>query len=176
MAKRRDRSDLAAALAEATAAALSPNATPEPRADERELLCVRLKQRLYAIPIEAVSAVIRPTKLAPVPHVPDYVRGVLNHQGKITAVLDLARFAGAEPEEEPKRLIMITAGELEAAVPVTDVAGVVTCGPEEIEPPLPHLEGQAWITGALRHGDEVFLVIDPAKLLLASRIERKRGA
>lgn len=141
---------------------------------EHEFLCMRLRERRYAIPIGQVAEVITPTVVTQVPHLPAHIRGVFNRHGKVTAVLDLAMFSGIDVEEQPKRMVVLEVGELEAAVPVTDIVGIISVGESKIEPPLPHLAHDlGFVSGQINFEDSVISVLDAGVLLENAR--HKRG-
>lgn len=142
-------------------------------AAEREYLCFKLHERKYAVPIEQVAEVLAPTTATEVPHLPAHIRGVFNRHGIVTTILDLAVFSGTDLEDKPKRLVVLEAGELVAAVPVTEVVGIVSVGADKIEPPLPHLAHElGFVVGQLNIDESVMSVLDSSILLAASRNER----
>ncbi len=153
--------------------ALGDQAIADEVEPEAEYLCVRLRDRRYAIPIGQVAEVLSPTTVTRVPHMPDHVRGVFNRHGKITAVLDLAAFSGIEGEESPKRLVVVQHEQLEAAVPVSEVVGLVQVRMSAIEPPLAHLVGElAFVTGQIDADGGILSVLDARILLENSRVRR----
>jgi purine-binding chemotaxis protein CheW len=153
--------------------ALGDQAVAENVEPEAEYLCVRLHDRSYAIPIGQVAEVLSPTAVTRVPHMPSHVRGVFNRHGKITAVLDLASFSGTESEESPKRMVVLQHGGLEAAVPVSEVIGLVQVRVSKIEPVLAHLAGElAFVTGQINGDEGILSVLDARVLLENSRVRR----
>lgn len=153
--------------------ALGDQATAEDVEPEAEYLCVRLHDRRYAIPIGQVAEVLSPTTVTRVPHMPSHVRGVFNRHGKITAVLDLAAFSGTESEASPKRLVVLQHEALEAAVPVTEIVGLVQVRVSAIEPPLAHLAGElSFVTGQINGDEGILSVLDARVLLENSRVRR----
>lgn len=153
--------------------ALGDQAIAENVEPEAEYLCVRLHDRRYAIPIGQVAEVLSPTTVTRVPHMPSHVRGVFNRHGKITAVLDLAAFSGTESEDSPKRLVVLQHDQLEAAVPVTEIVGLVQVRLSAIEPPLAHLAGElAFVTGQINGDEGIMSVLDACVLLENSRVRR----
>lgn len=150
---------------------LGDRAIVEIKAPDVDLLCVRLHDRLYGIPINQVAEVLPPAIITRVPHMPAHVRGVFNRQGKVTAVLDLAIYSGIETDTKPKRMVVLSHGPLEAAVPVSDVVGILHVHEDDVEPPLGHLKTEmAFITGQVNGDDGVLSVIDARVLLENSRV------
>lgn len=115
----------------------------------RELLMARVGDRRYGFSVEGILSVLRPTNLTPVPHVPAYVSGVFNHQGRVMPLIDFAALIGAESDRSSARWVVLGEGELEAAIAVDEVNGIETVELETIEPPpggseadRPFVEGQ----------------------------------
>ncbi len=137
---------------------------------EIEFLCVRIKDRRYAIPVAWVAEVVTPGDVTPVPHTPSYIRGVFNRHGHVSTVLDLAQFTGTELEENPTRLVVLEADSLEAAVPVTEVTGIVAMANEDVAPPLPSVAHESgFIIGQITQGSDILSVIDVSILLGSGR-------
>lgn len=135
-----------------------------------EFLCVRIKDRRYAIPVAGVAEVVTPGDVTPVPHTPAYIRGVFNRHGHVSTVLDLARFTGTDVEENPARLVVLEADSLEAAVPVTEVTGIMALGSEDVAPPLPSVAHESgFIIGQITQGSDILSVIDVSILLGSGR-------
>lgn len=144
---------------------------------EQQFLCIRLRERRYAIPLEQVAEVLSPTGVTHVPHLPVHVRGVFNRHGKVTAVLDLASFSGSESEDQPKRMVVLEYQGLEAAVPVSEVVGIIQVAKSAVEPPLAHISGELiFVTGQIDSPGGILSVIDARILLENSRVHRERGS
>lgn len=131
-----------------------------------ELMAVRLGPEHYAIPVEGILEVVKPETPTPVPRLPDWISGVVRRGRGIVAIFDLARLCGRDPEPEPSRLIVLAAGELEAALPVSEITGMVrvsadrisavTAGPEPI---------RELCNGQFVEGDALYSVLDVERLL-----------
>lgn len=153
---------------------LGDDAIAELDAPDVDLLCVRLHDRRYGIPILQVAEVLPPAIITRVPHMPAHVRGVFNRQGKVTAVLDLAIFSGIETEPSPKRMVVVRHGALEAAIPVSDVVGILHVHHDAIEPPLSHVKSElGFVTGQVNGDDGVLSVLDARVLLENSRVRNQ---
>ena len=175
-----ERADVAGlSLGDAIAArkTLGDAIAAETSEDENQFLCIRLRDSRYAIPIGKVAEVLSPTGVTRVPHLPAHVRGVFNRHGKVTAVLDLATFSGTESEDNPKRMVVLEHAGLEAAVPVSEIVGIIQVPSSAIEPPLAHVSGaRAFVTGQIDNPDGILSVLDVPILLENSRVRRERGA
>jgi len=166
-----DEQRLAAALARRT-----DGTEAEPEAAEDEFLCVRIKDRRYALPVKHVLHVLRPTTITEIPHVPHYIQGVVNQDGNIICVFDLTQYMGVEVEARPRRLVVLHAGDLEAAVPVSEVVGIVMVREDDVQPPLPHVaKAHTFITGQIQQPSGPFSVLSVPVLLDVTRNRQGTG-
>jgi chemotaxis signal transduction protein len=112
---------------------MSTTATPSgsgPREETHALFAFRLGHDLFLVPAEEVVAVIATESPAPLPRVPVHVLGLVNHDHRALAVLDLARFLGRTDaaEGERPRTLVLRGGDATVGVPVTTALGVVAVG------------------------------------------------
>jgi purine-binding chemotaxis protein CheW len=150
---------------------LGDDAIAEIRTPDVDLLCVRLHDRRYGIPINQVAEVLPPAIITRVPHMPSHIRGVFNRGGKVTAVLDLAIYSGIESEPSPRRMVVVSHGALDAAIPVSDVVGILHIHQDDIEPPIGHAKNETgFVTGQVNGDDGVLSVLDARVLLENSRV------
>jgi purine-binding chemotaxis protein CheW len=143
---------------------------------EHDFLCFRIASRNYAIRIKEVVEVVSPSAVAEIPHTPSYIKGVFNRHGRVTTLLDLANFMGTDAEDSPSRLVVLAASDLEAAIPITDIHGIVPIADDKIEPALPHLaQAGSFVVGQVMIGDNVHSILDVKTLLENSR-SKKEGS
>ncbi len=91
-------------------------------------------------------------------------------------MLDLASFSGTESEDDPKRMVVLEHAGFEAAVPVSEVVGIIQVPLSAVEPPLAHLSGElAFVTGQIDNPNGILSVLDVRVLLENSRVRRERG-
>ena len=82
----------------------------------------------FALPLTDVQEILRGARIAPVPHTPAAVRGVVNRRGDIVPVIDLAVVAGRRATSAAAAMVIVIVGRGPA------IAGVVSDGwPETIE-------------------------------------------
>ncbi|MCX6884517.1 MAG: chemotaxis protein CheW [Verrucomicrobia bacterium] len=71
-------------------------------------LTFALGSESYAIPVLKVREIIRVSHITLVPHMPDYIRGVINLRGKIIPVMDLRlRFGFAATTTEQNCIVVV---------------------------------------------------------------------
>ena len=143
----------------------------------REFLTFRLGDESYAVDILKVQEIRDVERVTRVPHVPAYLRGVINLRGAIVPVVDLGLMLGF-PEPLPlaaaSAIVLNAAGRLTGLV-VASVSDVIAFTEEEIRP-APELgserAGLAAIAGiAVREGTAL-LILDVERLLARIREER----
>lgn len=81
----------------------------------------------YAVPIENVREVVRPTRLTPVPGLPDWLPGVANVRGDIVSIIDLSLFLGIPGHNGDHRGLLIAQtddGQLTLGLLVSNIVGI----------------------------------------------------
>ena len=81
----------------------------------------------YGIPIDDVSEISLPLRVARLPHVPAHVAGLVNLRGVMMPVVDLARVMGLPPKEDALacRLVVVKGNGYQVALMVDEVHGLV---------------------------------------------------
>lgn len=128
------------------AEALARPLEPRQRHQEAKLVVVRLGGARYGFDAAHVVEVLAPARVTSVPGTPGWVKGVIQHRGRILAVIDLEALLGwgSGTADAPSRVVVVSAGGMTFAVaadPAVEVAAVdagalvpVAPGPEG-EPP-----------------------------------------
>ena len=91
----------------------------------------------YGVDVMLVRGVRNLTKIARVPGIPSFYRGVVNVRGQILTVLDLRTFFDipvASTDHMPEELVTVRANDLEIGLLADSVSGVVTVPREAIVP------------------------------------------
>ena len=115
----------------------------EAEAARREFLTCRLADESYGIDILLVQEIREVRQVTRVPHVSNYVRGVVNLRGAIVPVVDLALMFGFDKPtslSEASAIVLNVDGRLVGIV-VTAVSDVIALTDEEITP-APELASQ----------------------------------
>ena len=77
-------------------------------AQSRELISFRVAEQEYCVEITAVREIRGWAPATPLPHAPDYVRGVINLRGAILPIVDMsARLGMAMAEPTSRHVIMV---------------------------------------------------------------------
>jgi purine-binding chemotaxis protein CheW len=113
----------------------------------------------FAANIMAIREIRGWTDTTPLPHVPHFVRGVINLRGNVLPVVDLkARLDLGMTEATPKHvIIVITDGNRTTGILVEAVSDIITLAASDVQPPPDimqtggdnHIEGIAVLDGRM---------------------------
>lgn len=136
----------------------------------------------FGADIRSVERVLRHVKPRPVPDVPDWIEGVIDHDGRLIPVIDLrVRFGIAGARPEGARIIVCVLGNDWIAMTVDAVQEVATFDAAQLEPPPPIFRGltREYLVGLVRRAEGVLLALDVNHLLTSQErllLERATGA
>ncbi len=102
-----------------------------------ELLTFRLNDQDYALDIMSVREIRGWTRSTPLPHAPDYMKGVINLRGTVLPVMDLAVRLGLPGHSQADRSVIIVVihdGAMTGLL-VDAVSNIVTLGPDDLQAP-----------------------------------------
>ena len=139
-----------------------------------QLLAFELSGRRLAVPVEDLNTVVRAVAIAPLPHAPPFVEGVIDLRGRIVAVIDLRRRFGLPtvPLALDQRFVVVRTPRRAVALRVDSVEAVVAAGPDAVERPDRVLPGARHAAGIARLADGV-IVIQDLEALLSSEDEAR---
>lgn len=137
-------------------------------------LTFSLGNEFYGIEIKFVTEIIGLQPITEIPEMPDYIMGIINLRGKIIPVMDV-RLRFKKPfRDYNDRTCIIVIDIIEASIGliVDSVSEVITISDEEIvAPPTMGKDGNKYVKGIGRTGNEVKLILDCNKLLEENEIE-----
>jgi purine-binding chemotaxis protein CheW len=153
-------------------------ALTESAAEGRRFLTFRIGDRLYALPAEDVSEIIRIPPLARVPQAPPSLLGLANLRGRILPVASLRRLLGeADGDDAGSRAIVLT-GAAPVAVAVDAVQSLLTVDASLVDARQAGFAAEPGelLHGALRHreGDGATKILDMPGMLKAAFPPRDR--
>jgi len=125
---------------------MTENTNKKTSASEVELLSFRLGEEEYSVDIMSVREIRGWTRATPLPHAPDFVRGVINLRGTVLPVVDLSVRLGMAPVMGDARnvIIVVQMGAQTAGLLVDAVSDILNLPrtdlqPPPISPPTPHI-------------------------------------
>ncbi|MGI3164908.1 chemotaxis protein CheW [Pseudooceanicola sp. 200-1SW] len=105
--------------------------------NDLELLTFRVADQEYSLDIMSVREIRGWTRTTPMPHAPDYMRGVINLRGTVLPVMDLARRLNLPSQETNDRNVIIVVnlnGTLTGLL-VDAVSDIVAITEDDLQPP-----------------------------------------
>jgi len=109
----------------------------ETASQNRQFITFIANGQEFAANIMAIREIRGWTDTTPLPHVPHYVRGVINLRGNVLPVVDLkARLDLGMTDATPKHVIIVVAeGNHTTGVLVEAVSDIITLSTADIQPP-----------------------------------------
>jgi purine-binding chemotaxis protein CheW len=103
----------------------------------RELIAFRVGTQEFCVDIMVVREIRGWSPATPMPHAPDFVRGVINLRGAVLPVIDLsARLGLGEVAPTPRHVIIVAkVGSQTVGLLVDAVSDILTATDETIQPP-----------------------------------------
>ena len=132
-------------------------------------LTFQLENEEYGIEIICVIEVIGMQKIAPIPDMPNFVKGVINLRGQVIPVVDVRLRFGIEQVKYTERtcILVVKIKDTSIGLIVDTVCDVVNIPADDIdEPPkLNRKKGSRFIQGLGKIGDDVKIILNVHKLL-----------
>ncbi len=141
-------------------------------------LTFTLGEEEYGVEILKVREIIGLMDITPVPHTPEFIKGVINLRGKVIPVIDLRLKFGLEPREYDERTCIIVVevstqtGPVLMGIIVDNVSEVLNISTTDIEPP-PRFGTQVdtrFILGMAKAKGKVKILLDIDKVLTQEEI------
>ncbi|MFZ5943108.1 MAG: chemotaxis protein CheW [Bacillota bacterium] len=135
---------------------------------ERQLVAFRLGQEEYAVRINDVREIIRPTNVTRVPKTANFIKGVINLRGVVVPVINLhKRFANSEEKlTDQSRVIILNKDDITVGITVDNVTEVIRLKEEDIEnPEFTEAVERKFIEGVGKYKDRLLLLLDIEKTL-----------
>jgi len=102
----------------------------------RELISFRIGAQEFCVDIMAVREIRGWTSATPIPHSPNYVRGVINLRGAVLPIVDLAARLGFAITDPTARSVIIVAhiGDRTVGLLVDAVSDILTVSDDLVQP------------------------------------------
>jgi purine-binding chemotaxis protein CheW len=136
--------------------------------DQIQLVAFRVGSQEFALEILQVERILRYERPSPLPKSPDYLEGMVTHDGIPVPVVDLRkRLEVPAPIDEQTRLIVLALEDQRVAVIVDEVREVLRVDSTTIAAPPPIVRGLAatYIAGLVTRGERMLILLQAAKLL-----------
>jgi purine-binding chemotaxis protein CheW len=128
----------------------------------QQLVVFSLGAEEYALPIAAVSEIIRFTEPRSVVSEVAWIRGVIGLRGKIVPIYDLAARLGLTVHSEPGKIVIVETGADQVGVMVDEVEEVLTVSVEQLEA-IPSASTES-IDSVAKIDDRLVILLNPEGL------------
>lgn len=141
----------------------------------RELITFIIADQLFGLDIMAIREIRAWSPVTHLPHVPDFVAGVVNLRGAVLPVLDLSIRLGWPPTEAtPRNPIIVTeyAGQSRGLI-VHDVNDIVAIDADTLQRPDAIADDTitSYVEGLAPLGDDMVMVLDLNKLMTRDELD-----
>ena len=136
---------------------------------EGKYLTFGIASERYGISILDVREIIGMIPVRPVPHLPDFMKGVINLRGKVIPIVDLRKRFNLELKEHDKntRIVVVDIGGNIMGMIVDSVSEVLRLPASTIEPPPEIVTGinSDYIKGVAKLDDKLLIFLDLSKVI-----------
>lgn len=138
-------------------------------------LCFTLDEQSFAVPITVVREIVEMQEITPVPHMPDYLRGVVNLRGQIIPIIDLRLRLGMGFREYDRRTCIVIVSYQDKQIGlVVDRMDEVVHFDENHREPAPDYRGERgmhrFVGGVGRQDDRVVMLLESDTILSQSQV------
>ncbi len=142
---------------------------------EIELLTFQVGGQEYAIDIMSVREIRGWTKATPLPHAPNFVRGVINLRGTVLTIVDLADRLGMGPTKASERnvIIVVHTGKETVGLLVDAVSDILAISKSELQTP-PEMSAdseQTFVSALMIANERMIRILALAAALPSENIE-----
>ncbi len=144
------------------------------REEQQEFITFTLGGETFAFETIYASEVIRIPRLIKLPRVPEFITGVFNLRGEITAGIDIRPFLGLPQLDlsDSSRIIVVKSEKFATGIIAEKVEGVRALPLNGLEPAIRSFDEKQreFIRGQLNIDGSLIMVLDIARLLQAPEI------
>ncbi|MBS7370041.1 MAG: purine-binding chemotaxis protein CheW [Oscillospiraceae bacterium] len=134
-----------------------------------KVMTFNIGEQVYGIEIQYVTEIIEMQPITKVPHVPPFIKGIINVRSKVVPIIDIrSRFGKEEiPYTSRTCTIILSFNEMTVGIIVDSVEDVEDIHTQDISasPEGRGVNTNAFIQYMIRSGDTVKLILDVEKLL-----------
>ncbi|EGQ27733.1 chemotaxis protein [Sporosarcina newyorkensis 2681] len=97
-----------------------------------QTVIVRTGNEEYALPVESVVSIEKLEYITPIPHLPDYLLGLMKSRGELVPILDFSQILYHKPtaRDEESHVVVLATDQLEVGLLVLDAKEILDL-PEE---------------------------------------------
>ena len=133
----------------------------------RQFVTFRIDDHLLGIDVLKVREINRISDITPIPHTPEFVRGLVNLRGQTVAVFDLGVRLGLPPRSITRESHNVVLKNDLLGLLVDSIGDVLQCEAGEVETPpanVGNIEGR-FIEGVVKLRDELLVILSALKII-----------
>lgn len=151
---------------------MSFEAAPEPVA---KYILVEIGSRSLAVMIDSLAEVGPVPTITPLPHLPEWIKGIMNIRSEIVSMVDFVGFLGEEQVEarRGKKLLVLREKKMKVGIGADSIIRTVTRSASDIQPRKKSIEssiGTVLFPQELLVDGEVYAILDVQKFLTHPRL------
>ncbi|MGJ8545568.1 MAG: chemotaxis protein CheW [Sulfitobacter sp.] len=143
--------------------------------DAAELLTFQLAGHEYSVDIMSVREIRGWSQTTPLPHAPDYMKGVINLRGTVLPVMDLGSRLGLPPRPQNARnvIIVVKVEEIVTGLLVDAVSDIITVTSDDLQipPDMGNSDATGVVSALTLLDDRMIRVLDLAATILIPRAQ-----
>lgn len=133
-----------------------------------KVVVFRVGKEEYAAPIPFVISIEKMEGITPIPHLPNYVKGIAKVRGELVPVVDFENilYSRTLQENETSRMIVLQTDELSFAILVNEAREILDISSENLKQPgLIAYHKTSYFIGVANMDTRLITLIDPSKLV-----------
>lgn len=137
-------------------------------AESSKVVVFQVDKEEYAIPIQFVISIEKLEGITPIPHLPEYVKGMMVVRGELVPVIDLEQiFYHRHLEQtESSRLIVLKTDELSVGIFVGDAKEIIDIPAEKLKQVgLVAYSKTSYFSSVANLDSRLITIMDPLKLV-----------
>jgi len=137
--------------------------------EDKKVVVFKIEEEEYATGISQVERILEFQKITRIPDAPDYLKGVINCQGRIVPVLDLKKRFGlpnAKAGQESK-IIIAKQDQGDIGLIVDSVSEVIDVAHGDLCPPPEMISGilKKYVRGLIKLEDRIIIYLNLERIL-----------
>lgn len=122
----------------------------------------------YAFPINDVISIEKMEGITPIPHLPEYVRGVVKVRGDLVPTIDLEKILYNRfiPNDQTSRMVVLKLDEMSIGILVNEAKDIMDISSKQIKQlGLVAYEKTSYLTGVINLESRLITIINPTLLV-----------
>ena len=136
-----------------------------------QIVSFRLADDLYGIDIMCVQEVIQLGPVTKLPEVPDFVRGLMNHNGQVIPIIDLRKRLGlpTPASDEQSRIVVAIVSTKMIGLVVDAVHGVLHITEDQFVPAPSGIAGidHDYVSGLVKCDERLMILLNIDNMLIS---------